>query len=128
MFRHHKLASQGSQAEGTILQWSTGREISQAQIMVGVKFEDGEIVEFTEEVTDYYHVPEHILKQVGLPKGDDVVPLSLYEGAKVPVRYDPTDRKKIIVDEQALHERALQAHLQSKNATRARLEQELRDS
>jgi|HubBroStandDraft_1064217.scaffolds.fasta_scaffold62526_3 hypothetical protein len=128
MLRHHKLATEGAQAEGTVLQWSAGREISKAHLLIGVKFEDGEIVEFSEDVTDYYAVPGHVMKQVDLPPGDDVVPLPLYDGSKVPVRYDPSDRKKIMVDEATLHQGALEAFVQSKHAERAVREQQLRDS
>ncbi len=63
-----------------------------------------------------------------LPPGDDVIPLSLYEGSKVPVRYDPSDRKKVLVDEATLHQQALEAFVQSKHAERSRMEQQLRDS
>jgi hypothetical protein len=124
---------------------------TRARLLVGVKFEDGQTAEFTEEITDFYQPPAHspqaqqlealsggssasdadqVLSQVpafarGLVRGAveqnevPVIPLSVYEGAILPVRYDPSDRTKLAIDEAAMHERAFEAHIKSEQAQRA---------
>jgi hypothetical protein len=124
---------------------------TRSRLLVGVKFEDGETAEFTEEIVDFYQPParspqaqqllalsgssgtsdeSEVLSHVpGFARGlvrdaveqneVPVIPLSLYEGAVIPVHYDPSNRKKLAIDEATLHERAFEAHIQAEQAQRA---------
>lgn len=119
MFRHHSSPSGWVQTEGVVLQWATAVERTYVRIEVGFRFEDGETGEFTQVVRDFYDPPAHSLRDLGASlTGNNVIPLELYEGAKVPVRYDAANRQRVEIDLDTLHERALQAHVASQRASR----------
>jgi len=133
MFRHHKLGSEGAgvehvstalpgdespdgvQAEGVVLSWKDSHEEHKRILQVGVAFDDGEVVEFEAHVSDYLHLSAEVRAQLGLAHDDDLIVLGLVDGAKVPVRYDPADRRQVVVDEAALHQRELQRHIASQH-------------
>jgi hypothetical protein len=142
----------GVAIDGVVLHYEPSQtRRTRARLLVGVKFEDGQTAEFTQEIVDFYQPPAHstqaqeleslsggssasdadqVLSQVpafarSLVRGAveqnevPVIPLSIYEGAILPVRYDPSNRTKLAIDEAALHERAFEAHIKSEQAQRA---------
>ncbi len=141
MFRHHKPGTEvapaepgtaapedegdaaGAQAEGVVLRWEDTHEKGKRTLHIGVTFDDGETVEFEAHASDYLHIPEQVRREAGLAHDDDLVVLGLVDGAKVPVRYDPSDRQRVVLDEAALHRRALERHITAQRDERARMAQ-----
>lgn len=97
-----KLYSEGAQTEGVV---TKARAVANPltvdpgyEVVVRAKFPDGSTTEFTQG---------HVMgggwlwaQSVGTP----------YVGQVVPVRYEPSDRSKVVVDLQALEERHKQAN------------------
>jgi hypothetical protein len=127
MLGHHHLLSEGARIEGVVLAWKPApRDRTKDRLTIGVKFDDGETAEFTEDITNYYQPPAHGLRQlVSNATGDNVVPVSLTQGSKVPVRYDAENRKKLAIDVPALQERALRHWTNFESQQRAQAEAEL---
>lgn len=120
MFGKHNLVKDGAQTEGVILETHSTHTIER-RVVIAVKFDDGETAEFSENMVDYYEPPSHSLKDLaGNLAGDNVIPIYLNVGTRIPVRYDPSDRKRIAVDLPALHEHALQDWTRSRQASRAK--------
>jgi hypothetical protein len=111
-------------AEGVILE-STPSTLYRRKcwLVVGVRFDDGETVEFTQEITDFYvpHAkgPGGWLKEMG---GEGVVPLQINVGERVPVHYAANDRTKLSIDEPSLQQQAMSRHEQDLKARRAQAE------
>src|ERR1700752_1948063 len=124
MFGHHHLMSEGAQIDGVILESNPSKYYrTRTRVVVGVKFEDGEKGEFTQELTDFYDPPGRLLKQAGgHSTGNNVIPLWLTAGSKIPVRYDAADRSRLAMDVDALHERALRHWVETQEAQRAQAE------
>lgn len=127
MFHHHHhepgepARAQSVPAEGVILQWEPSHLYrTKARLLVGVKFDDGQKVEFTEEITDLCLPPAGDFAARLQALTQEPIPLALNEGNKIPVRYDPADRTRMWIDEPALHEAALRRHAQEQQARRAR--------
>ena len=121
MFHRHHSAGETARAEGVILDWQPSRMYrTKVRLVIGVKFDDGQTVEFTQETDDYCLPPAgdlaarlHALNQVPIP-------LSLHPGDTIPVCYDPADRTRMSVDEPTLHDAAIRAHIEVAEARRAR--------
>jgi hypothetical protein len=63
MFGHNNLLNEGAETEGVVLQWKPAPlDRTKDRLTIGVKFEDGETAEFTEDITNYYQPPAHGLK------------------------------------------------------------------
>ena len=122
MFGEHKLLTEGAQAEGVILEWHAGNTRSTVRLVVGIAFDDGEKVQFSESMTDYCKVPARNVKERFDP---DVVPLTLIEGEKIPVRYDPEKRSRAVIDTPALYETAIRNYLAGEKYRREQAEQKL---
>jgi hypothetical protein len=119
---HHKLLSEGAQIEGVVLENNTPRNLTKDRLRVAVKFDDGEKAEFTEDVTNYFE-PGHGLKALaGKVTGNNVIPLALTPGSRIPVRYDPAKRKHLAIDVPALHEQRLQRWIEGQQESRAQAE------
>lgn len=120
MLGHHHLLSEGTQIEGVVLEWKPAPLArTKDRLRIGVKFDDGETAEFTEDITNYCHPPAHGLRGlIANAARDTVIPVSLIEGAKVPVRYDPDDRNKLAIDVPALHERVVQGWSEGRKTMR----------
>ena len=94
-----------------------------SQVRVSVRFKDGQAVEFAEELANLYQ-PEpgsqearrlaevRGAEQLRHPDRIPKIQLPLSDGERVPVRYDPADRNRIVLDVPALQKRALHDYIQ----------------
>jgi hypothetical protein len=119
---HHKLLAEGVQIDGVILEWHAGSRAGTTRLVVGFQPAGGERVEFSQSITDYVEVPAHTLRERLSP---DVVPLSLLEGERIPVRYDADKPSHAIIDEPEIHRRALEDHQRGQQETRRMAEEKL---
>jgi hypothetical protein len=124
MFHRHGSSKDWVPAEGVILENAPSLLYRTKQrLVVGVKLDNGETVEFTEEITDFYVPPSRgpggWLREMG---GDGVVRLSIHVGDQIPVRCDPGDPTKLCIDQPALHEQAVTSHQKAADAGRAQAE------
>jgi hypothetical protein len=85
-----KLYSEGAQTEGLVVHRSDTTEGINYRVTIRVKFPDGLTTEFKKWL-DWHDVGQ------------------LYEGSVVPVRYDPSDQPKVVLDVPALQERNARA-------------------
>ena len=54
MFSKHHLSNEPVRAEGVILDWAPSSLYrTKVRLVVGIKFDDGQKVEFTQEITDF---------------------------------------------------------------------------
>jgi Short C-terminal domain len=127
MFGHLNLLKDGAQIDGVVLDAKPAPMVrTKTRVSVGVKFDDGETAEFEQDITDYYVAAGEGFKGVlAAAGGADVIPLSFVTGSAIPVRYNPDQRDKLVIDEPALHERALQHWTAGKQAERSRAEEVL---
>jgi putative oligomerization/nucleic acid binding protein/uncharacterized protein DUF3592 len=119
---HHKLLTEGVQTEGVILEWHTGPTVSTTRLVVGFQPEGGERVEFSQSITDYVEAPAASLRE---HFDRDVIPLSLLEGERIPVRYRADKPSHAVIDEPELHRRAIEGHQQAQADSRQRAEEQL---
>ncbi|HEY6280157.1 MAG TPA: SHOCT domain-containing protein [Streptosporangiaceae bacterium] len=85
-----KLYSEGTQTEGLVVHRSDTNEGINYRVTIRVKFPDGLTTEFKKWL-DWHDVGQ------------------LYQGSVVPVRYDPSDHSKVVLDVPALEERHARA-------------------
>ena len=85
-----KLYSEGTQTEGLVVHRSDTTERINYRVTIRVKFPDGLTTEFKKWL-DWHDVGQ------------------LYQGSVVPVRYDPSDHSKVVLDVPALEERHARA-------------------
>lgn len=100
--KHHPSSTpEPVRAEGVILSVAPSALSPRSplrSVTVGIKFDDGQTVRFTQEI-------EHLV----LPPAGDIaarirsftqepIPISLTEGGKIPVCYDPADRTRMWID------------------------------
>jgi hypothetical protein len=84
------------------------------------KFDDGQKVEFTQEITDFCLPPAgHITARL-YALTQEPIPLALHVGTTIPVCYDPADRTRMSIDEPVLHEAAIRQHMEAVQARHAR--------
>jgi hypothetical protein len=110
-----------ARTEGVILDYGPSALYrTKKRLLVGVKFDDGQKVEFNEEITDIVLPPEgdfaariHAFTQEPIP-----VPISV--GNKIPVCYDPADRTRMWIDIAAVNEAATRLHVEAVQARQAR--------
>ena len=78
MFHRHDPASRTMQAEGVILERRPSALYrTRIRLVIGVKFDDGQTVEFTEELVDFCTPPANTFSErLHALIGKDVVPLS----------------------------------------------------
>lgn len=130
---HHKqltdaeraeLLSGGAVTQGLVLRSETAdvdRRIS--RVHISVRFKDGQTVEFSEELPNLYQpapgsaeaqrlAQARTAEQLRHPERIPKVQLPLSDGETVAVRYDATDRSRIVIDVPALQKRALRAYIQ----------------
>jgi hypothetical protein len=132
LFHHHghvteaereRLLREGAALQGIV----AGSEHSAAdrriwRVSVSVKFRDGQRAEFSEELDSLYQPaagsPEarrlaeaRGAAQLRHPDRVPKIQLPLFTGARVPVRYDPEDPRKIVLDLPALRKRALRDYI-----------------
>lgn len=123
--KHHESnepeRSHSVQAEGVILDWAPSPLYrAKSRLTVGVKFEDGQKVEFTEDILDVALPPAGNLAARLEAMTQEPIPLDLSVGSRIPVRYDPADRTRMSIDEPALYEAALRQQSEALQARRAR--------
>ena len=94
-----KLYREGAQTEGLVLHRSDTTERINYQVTIRVKFPDGSTTEFKKWL-DWHDVGQ------------------LYQGSVVPVRYEPSDHSKVVLDVPALEER----HARADTAGKAQLD------
>jgi hypothetical protein len=86
-------------AEGVILEWGPSALYrAKTRLLVGVKFDDGQKVEFTEEIMDVILPPEGDFAARIHAFTQDPIPIPLHVGDKIPVWYDPRDRTRMAID------------------------------
>jgi hypothetical protein len=114
-----RLLSEGAAVDGIVLH----SELSAAdrlisQVRVEVWFKDGQKADFTEEVANQYQPvagsPEAQrlaeARQAEQFRHADRIPkiqIPLSDGERVPVRYDPANRSKLVLDVPAMQKRAM---------------------
>jgi hypothetical protein len=100
-------------AEGVILDRGPSAYYrSKVRLLIGVKFEDGQQVEFTEEIIDLVLPPEGDFAARIAAFTQEPIPISLHVGDKIPVCYDAADRNKMAIDIPTLHAAATRRHEQ----------------
>jgi hypothetical protein len=110
-------------AEGVILEWGPSALYrAKTRLLVGVKFDDGQKVEFTEEIEDVVLPPEGDCAARIHAFTQDPIPIPLHVGDKIPVWYDPRDRTRMAIDLPTLHEAAVRRHEEVVQARHARAE------
>ena len=126
-----KLLSEGAAIQGVVM----GNEPSAAdrrisRVRVSVSFNDGQMAEFSEELANLYQPapdsPEarrlaevRGAEQLRHPDRIPKIQLPLSAGERVPVRYDATDRRMIVIDVPALRKRALHDYIQREQGPKA---------
>jgi hypothetical protein len=130
--KHHHQDSQSRQAEphvepvraeGVILEWGPSLLYrAKTRLLIGVKFDDGQKVEFTEEIEDFVLPPEGDFAARIRAFTQEPIPISLSVGDKIPVWYDPRDRTRMAIDLPTLHEAAVRKHEQVVQKRHARAE------
>ena len=98
-----KLYSEGAQTKGLVVHRSDTTERINYRVTIQVKFPDGSTTEFKKWL-DWHDVGQ------------------LYQGSVVPVRYEPSDHSKVVLDVPALEERHGQADAAGKAQLDAQFE------
>ncbi len=121
MFGSLNLLKDGARMDGVILERHSALKLTQSRVVVAVKFDDGETAQFEETLVNYCEPPSHGLKGfAGSLTGESAVPMSFSPGDKVPVRYDPSDHRRLAVDVPAFQQRTLEKWTAEQEANRAR--------
>ena len=121
MFSKHHPSSEPVRAEGVILDWApSSLHRTRVRLVVGVKFDDGQKVEFTQEITDFCLPPASDLTARLHALTQEPIPLALHVGTTIPVCYDPADRTRMSIDEPVLHEAAVRQQMEAVQARHAR--------
>lgn len=94
-----RLYSEGAKTEGLVVHRSDTTEGINYHVTIRVRFPDGSATEFKKWL-DWHDVGQ------------------LYQGSVVPVRYDPSDHSKVVLDAPALEAR----HAQADAAGKAKLD------
>jgi hypothetical protein len=89
--RKKKLYAEGAQTEGVVVKQASANDRIHYRVVVRAKFPDGSTTQFTKGALDVHDVGY------------------LYEGTVVPVRYDPSDHSKVVLDIPDLEARHRQA-------------------
>jgi hypothetical protein len=119
-----QLVSTGTAIRGMVMQHelSAGDRL-QSCVRVVVEFPGSQRAEFSEQLANLYQPapgsPEaqrlaavRGAEQVRHPDRIPRIQLPLFAGETVPVRYDPADRSKLVIDVPALQKRALHDYLE----------------
>lgn len=86
-----KLYSEGAQADGVVVKEGWSNDRIHYRLVVRARFPDGSTTDFNSQFLDIHDVG------------------SLHQGSVVPVRYDPSDHSKIVLDMPILEARHQQA-------------------
>jgi hypothetical protein len=119
-----RLLSGGEQTRGMV--WSTepvATDPTKAHLRIEVTFKDGERLEFTQDLPNLYQPPpespaaERVLamRQSQQLKHAGKIPklqLETSAGAMVPVRYDASNRHRLVIDEPALQKKAVDEYIE----------------
>jgi hypothetical protein len=125
-----KLLSEGAAVQGIVMgnePAADDRRIS--RVRVSVEFRDGQRAEFHEELASLYQPapgsPEarrlaevRGAEQLRHPDRIPKIQLPLFDGERVPVRYDASDRSRMIIDIPALQKRALHDYIKREQKPR----------
>ena len=101
-----------------------------SQVRISVRFNDGQAAEFSEELASLYQPAPGSqearrlteVRQAQQLRHADRIPkihLPLSDGERVPVRYDATDRNRMVLDVPALQKRALHDYIQREQQPKA---------
>jgi hypothetical protein len=123
MFGKHHSPSEFVRAEGVVLE--TPRSSQRAvkiRYVVGVKFDDGQKVKFTQEIDKFFFPSERNALHAVMTGEESIPMLWLYVGDKIPVLYDPADRTRMVIDELPLREAGMRKHIEEVQARQARSE------
>jgi len=125
--RHHshdepeRGKAEPARTEGVVLDWGPSTLYRTRQrLLVGVKFDDGQKVEFTEEITDVVLPPAGDLAALIQARTQEPIPVRMSVGDSIPVCYDPADRNRMWIDVAAVNEAATRRHTQALQARQAR--------
>jgi hypothetical protein len=86
-----KLYAEGAQTEGVVITQASANDRIHFRVVVRAKFPDGSTTDFQSQFLDVHDVG------------------NLYRGSVVPVRYDSSDRSKVVLDIPALKARSEQS-------------------
>jgi hypothetical protein len=126
--RHHHSANEPApiewvRTEGVILDRGPSAYYrTKVRLLIGVKFEDGQKVEFTEELTDLVLPPEGDFAARIAAFTQEPIPIPLHVGDKIPVCYDAANPNTMAIDIPTLHAAATRRHEQVLQERHARAE------
>jgi hypothetical protein len=136
LFNHHERHEQLSEAErerllrdgavtrGLVMHSElSSADRGRTQVRVEVSFKDGQTVQFVEELANLYQPAPGTqqarrlaevrgAEQLRHPDRIPKIQLPLSDGTRVPVRYDPADRARVVIDVPALQQRALHDYIE----------------
>jgi hypothetical protein len=125
-----KLLSEGAAVQGIVMGNEPAADDRRtSRVRVSVEFKDGQRAEFHEELASLYQPapgsPEarrlaevRGAEQLRHPDRIPKIQLPLFDGERVPVRYDAADRSKIVIDVPALQKRALHDYIKREQKPR----------
>jgi hypothetical protein len=125
-----KLLSEGETARGMVFRCEPSEaDRLNSVVRVAVNFKGGQRVEFTQELASLYQPapgsPEarrlaelRAAQQVRHPDRIPKIQLPLSGGSMVPVRYDASDRTRLVIDVAALQQRALRDYIKQEQQPR----------
>ena len=124
------LLSAGAAAQAMVVRTeSSPTDRLMSQVRLSVDFKDGQRAEFHEELASLYQpapgspearrlVEVRGAEQLRHPDRIPKIQLPLFDGERVPVRYDAADRSKIVIDVPALQRRALHDYIKREQKPR----------
>lgn len=119
-----KLVSEGATIQGTVMHNEpAAADRGRSRVRVTVEFKDGQWIEFSEELANLYQPAPGSqeaqrlaeirgAQQLRHPDRIPKIQLPLSDGCRVPVRYDPADRSKLVLDVPALQRRTLHEYIE----------------
>jgi hypothetical protein len=125
-----KLLSEGAAVQGIVMGNEPAADDRRtSRVRVSVEFKDGQRAEFHEELASLYQPapgsPEarrlaevRGAEQLRHPDRIPKIQLPLFDGERVPIRYDAADRSKIVIDVPALQKRALHDYIKREQKPR----------
>jgi hypothetical protein len=136
LFNHHqhldqltdaereKLLLDGAAVKGMVMHSElAAADRGRSQVRVEVRFKDGQAVEFNEELANLYQpAPDsqqaqrlaqlRTAQQLRHPDRVPKIQIPLSDGQRVPVRYDPEHRSRMVLDVPAMQKQALHDYIE----------------
>jgi hypothetical protein len=123
-----KLVSDGATTTGMVMHHTPSPDDPEkSQVRIVVRFKDGQTAEISEELDNLYQPPpgspeaERLAEVRGNVRHPERIPkiqLPLFDGVRVPVRYDVADQSRVVVDMPALRKQALRDYIKHEQQQR----------